>query len=268
MKKINKSLPPNPLTLFAANQPAANWENFRNHGVLGQAAGADYKATKKLIFDDQGELCAYCEEKTPHTQPDKQRLEHFHSKSDKTNPQKNWALDWGNIFGVCLGGSDSSRSIKRQDKNLSCDSHKDHLLTKAEQNNCEGLYVNPLHLHAFPCLFEFNKRTGELTAHAANCQKVTFSVNQHASTEALVTKTIEVFNLNCKRLTDNRIKVFAELERLKKKAHLAGKKNNVFMQELTQIWLKSAPYQNFFTTRRILLGQHAETHLRTIGYNG
>lgn len=268
MKKINKSLPPNPLTLFAANQPAVNWDDFRNHSVSGQAAGTDYKATKQLIFDDQGELCAYCEEKTAHTQPDKQRLEHFHSKSDKTNPQKNWALDWDNIFGVCLGGSDVDQSAHPLPANLSCDSHKDRCLTGAQKNNCEGLYINPLHLHAFPCLFDFNKRTGELTAHAVNCQQVVFSPNQHASTEALVTKTIEILNLNCKRLTDNRRKVFAELQRLNTSARLAGKKGKVFMQELTQEWLKSAPYQNFFTTRRILLGQHAETHLRTIGYNG
>ena len=265
MKKINKSLPPNPLTLFAANQPAANWDDFRNHSVPGQAAGTDYKATKQLIFDDQGELCAYCEEKTAHTQPDKQRLEHFHSKSDKTNPQKNWALDWDNIFGVCLGGNDVDQSTHPLPANLSCDSHKDRCLTGAQKNNCEGLYINPLHLHDSPCLFDFNKRTGELTAHAANCQKVTFSANQHTSTEALVTKTIEILNLNCDRLKSNRLEVLKFYNQAVAQARKSN--NQQIFEQLAQRWF-SQRWLSFFTTRRILLGQHAETHLRTIGYNG
>lgn len=233
--------------------------------MLGQTAGTDYKATKKLIFDDQGELCAYCEEKTAHVQPDKQRLEHFHSKSDKTNPQKNWALDWDNIFGVCLGGSNVDQSAHPLPANLSCDSHKDHFLTNAEKNNCEGLYVNPLHLHAFPCLFDFNKRTGELTAHAANCQQVVFSTNQYASTEALVTKTIEILNLNCDRLKSNRLEV---LKFYNQAVAQARKSNNQrIFKQLAQHWF-SQRWLSFFTTRRILLGQHAETHLHAIRYTG
>ena len=131
MKKINKSLPPNQLTHFAANHPAGRWEHdFKQHN-----GGADYKLVKATIFADQSGLCAYCEIKVGDATADKQRVEHFHPKSDRSNPGKNWALDWNNVIGVCIGGNDADKTMHPLPVNLSCDSYKDHLISKNKLPN-------------------------------------------------------------------------------------------------------------------------------------
>lgn len=258
-------MPPNPLTLFAATHSNATWDDFRNHGVTGQVAGTDYKSVKNTVFSDQGEICAYCEVKTPHTSPHKQRLEHFHSKSDTTNPAINWALDWNNILGVCIGGNDANIALHPLPENLSCDSHKDYILTDAQKNHCEGLYLNPLELVAFPCLFALNKATGELQADVNNCSIVTIEQNQYATTEELVTETIRILNLNCYRLKDARLEV---LKLYNQEIAKARKSNNTqIFTELSARWFNNK-WPSFFTTRRILLGQHAKSYLTSIRFTG
>jgi hypothetical protein len=48
-------------------------------------------------------------------------------------------LDWNNVFGVCKGGSDQKKYPTPE--NLSCDAHKNHILSSAQT---EGVYLNPL----------------------------------------------------------------------------------------------------------------------------
>lgn len=256
---------PNPLTVFAVSSPNATWGDFRNYGVTGQVAGTDYKSVKTIVFNDQGEICAYCEVKTPHTSPHKQRLEHFHSKSDTTNPTMNWALEWSNIIGVCIGGNDANTELHPLPENLSCDSHKDHILTDAQKNHCEGLYLNPLGVVAFPCLFAFNKATGEMQPDVDNCRQVRIEPNKYATTEELVTETIRILNLNCYRLKDDRLEV---LKIYNQEIAKARKSNNTqIFTELSVRWFNNR-WPSFFTTRRVLLGKHAEAYLQHISYNG
>ncbi len=248
------------MTCYAQGYPQDNWDNFRN-----SSQGNDYKTIKELIFTEQGGLCAFCENEINETH--KQRVEHFHPKSDKTNPNHNWALDWMNVIGVCLGGSDVDKTIHPLPANLSCDAYKDYLITKGKlAESCEGYLFNPLELPAFPCLFDFNKRTGELKP-KDNYAGIEFENNQYGTTSELVAKTIEYLNLNCDRLNKDRLAVFHEYERLLKKARADKKIPSVFLNELAKHWFQKQ-WLRFFTTRRILLDSYAENYLISLNYNG
>ncbi len=210
-------------------------------------------------------MCAFCENEVNETH--KQRIEHFHPKSDKTNPNHNWSLDWTNVIGVCFGGSgsDIDKSIHPLPANLSCDAYKDHLIVKNKLPiACEGYLINPLELPAFPCLFDFNKRTGELIP-KDNYAGIEFEDNQYGSTAELIAKTIEHLNLNCDRLNQQRLKVRDQYNQEIAKA----RKNNdkAIFAKLAKRWFQKQ-WLPFFTTRRILLGNHAEIYLTNTNYSG
>ena len=268
MKKINKSLPPNKLTHFEGQNPNGKWKDFYYYN-----AGADYNETKDLIFADQGELCAYCETSLKNHTPNKKRIEHYHSKSDKGTPGINWALDWNNVIGVCLGGSDpdpdQEPDIKERHSlpiNLSCDAYKAHLENKKKlPKQCEGYVLDPLDIVAKPVLFDFDKASGELKVNSSTCVNYRPSSNNFDTVDELVINTIDVFNLNCERLKSIRLKVFHDYERTIK---LARNNNNPQIKsQLAKVWFNKK-WPSFFTTRRIILGDHAEQYLKTLQYNG
>jgi len=259
VKKINKSVPPNKLTEYATRNPTNDWEQFRK-----SSKRKNYKNTKQVIFDDQGGLCAFCEDKVQ--DKTKQQIEHFHSKKDN-NPTlyHNWALDWDNVMGVCSGGKDADQNVNPLPANLSCDAYKDHLILKNRLSvNCEGYLLNPLHLPAFPCLFDFNIRTGELKQ-KNDYSGIEFKNNQYGSTAELVAKTIEHLNLNCDRLNKQRLEVL----KLYNQEVAKARKNNdrTIFTKLVQRWFQKR-WISFFTTRRILLGEEAENYLKQINYEG
>lgn len=263
LKKINKSQPPNTLTQYAQQNPQTqtHWEDFRHHN--GSTA---YREIKQIMLVDQGGLCGYCEKKLSQLPENKQRVEHYHSKSDLSNIHINWALDWDNVFAVCLGGSDANKQAHPLPKNLSCDAHKDHLITKGKlPNECEGHYLNPLQLIAIPGLFDFDKATGRLSPNENACTQWQVPENQYDTTYKLVEKTIEILNLNCQRLLDDRLEVLKEYNQEIAKARKAQDKEG--LKKLSQRWF-SRKWPSFFTTRRILLGQHAEACLENLAYNG
>jgi uncharacterized protein (TIGR02646 family) len=258
VKKINKSPLSNSLTQYARQNSQANWDDFRNYNQ-----GNNYKQIKALIFTEQGCLCAFCENEVKEAY--KQRVEHFHPKSDKTNPNHNWALDWNNVTGVCIGGEGSDKSTHPLPANLSCDAFKNHLINQGKlSEQCEGYLLNPLELPAFPCLFDFNKRTGKLEP-KPNYEGIEFQNNKYTSTAELVTKTIEHLNLNCDRLNEQRLEVLKIYNQEIAKA----RKNNdkTIFTKLVQRWFQKR-WISFFTTRRILLGEEAENYLKQINYDG
>jgi uncharacterized protein (TIGR02646 family) len=258
LKKINKSLPPNNLIQYAQQHPHDDWDDFRNSNQ-----GADYQFVKTLIFNDQGGLCAFCEEKVSDAY--KQRVEHFHPKADINNSNHNWALDWINVIGVCLGGSDVDKAIHPLPANLSCDAYKDHLIVKGTLSMaCDGYLLNPLQIAAFPCLFDLDKRTGELKA-KVDYEQINIENNYYDTVAELVEKTIEYLNLNCDRLNQQRLAVLRQYNQDIKKAR-QRQDGNVF-SELAKRWFQKQ-WPSFFTTRRILLNQHAENYLININYTG
>lgn len=251
MKKINKSLPPNPLTVFYASKPTENWEKFRKHRNL-----KSYNRVKEIVFEDQNGLCAYCEDYILHLGKDKRRIEHFHDKSDTDLSVNNWALDWNNVFGVCNGGTDEG-STYRIPQNLSCDAHKERVLASP---HTEGILLNPLDFPLSP-IFLFDKVTGHLNADIEICKQLDLYVpNSYDSFKELVEKTIEILNLNCDRLSKKRLKVFREYNRL---ITVARQKNNPdLLKKLPAHWLGGEPL-SFFTVRRCLLGEAAEEYFIT-----
>jgi len=260
LKKINKSQGNNILIDFAKINPEATWKIFRDSN-----SGHDYKTIRQRILNDQGGLCAYCERKVSNLAEHKQRIEHYHSKSD-LGGIKNWALDWNNIFGVCIGGNDADQSAHPLPINLSCDSHKDHLIQKNKLSKaCEGYLLNPLELIASPCLFTFEKSTGEIHPDQKACQNWQASSNQYSSTYELVEKTIEILNLNCQRLLDDRLEVLKSYNQQVKRIREARDTQGFI--KLSKRWFHSQ-WPSFFTTRRILLGNHAENYFQQITYDG
>lgn len=261
MKKISKSPPPNALTNFALANPTASWEaDFRNHN-----ASQDYKAVRRLMIDDQGGICGYCECQIAGLSEHKQRVEHFHDKSDQNGvSEHNWGLDWQNVFAVCLGGSDADREIHPLPGNLSCDSHKNHLKSSFGEAP-EGYVLNPLAIPASPCLFKFDKRTGELKPDVVNCAHVRVPDNRFGTVQELVENTIKVLNLNCPRLTAQRLEV---LNAYNSAVKIVRSRNDQHgFSKLARQWFNRR-WPAFFTTRRLLLGDHAETYLQTNDYNG
>lgn len=291
MKKVLKPSSPNCLTKFAQEYPDAGWDKV-DGDFTRYKNGADFAALRSEIFQSQGQLCAYCEGKI---EGDNvillQRIEHFRSKRDKTDPDKNWALDWNNIFGVCKGGdgsenkhAKSNKPVYRLPENLSCDAFKERqikngalscgdfkegLVDENERKGlhvaCEGLIIHPVQLPAFPCLFKLKKRTGELEPDFASCEQIVIVDNCYDSVAELVQKTITHLNLNCYRLNEKRLVVLREYEKLVKGARSAG--NSQINQQLAERWFRNR-WPGFFTTRRILLKHHAENYLKSIDYDG
>ena len=98
MKPILKNTVPETLTTYSSEHPNSKWEELRNHDE-----GSIYDPIRKQVVNDQFGLCAYCE--CSISEPSPAQVEHFHSKSDDSNPLMNWTLIWENMIGVCNGGS-------------------------------------------------------------------------------------------------------------------------------------------------------------------
>jgi uncharacterized protein (TIGR02646 family) len=258
LKKIIKTAGPNGLTRFYHQNPLGSWDDFFYHNT-----SIPYKKLKADIFADQGGLCAYCETQVSKRFVHEQRVEHFHDKSDNSNiAVHNWGLDWNNVIGMCVGGTEHANKTTYQlPANLSCDSHKERVLTAAP----EGVVLNPLLIFASPCLFDLDKRTGELKPHALNCANLCIVGNTFTTVDELVANTIRIFNLNCDRLNQQRKAILFDYNRRIKIARENGDEQvfaKLTRQWFTQKWLP------FFTTRRILLSNHAEAYLSQINFNG
>lgn len=256
MKKIHKSSGPNALTRYAEANPGDGWDDFRN-------AGSAYTEIKQQVFQEQGGLCAYCET-LPKPGANHQRLEHFHPKSDQSDPEKNWALDWDNIIGVCHGGADSDNNCWERPANLSCDAHKDHMINRKNlPPDCNGWLLNPLYLPRVPCLFEFDLRTYELKPDRAQCAQLVLAEGK--DTVELVNRTIAYLNLNCDRLKAQRKEILFEYNRQEVSARKRGEGSKDFRRKLVARWFRT-PWPSFFTTRRILLGAAAEAFLQNLEF--
>lgn len=238
-----------------------------NHG--GQQA---YKDCRETIVNQQGGLCAYCEVDISDNHPAKCHVEHFHPKSDRSGAT-NWHLAWGNLLGVCNGGSNANAGPTHFRKplpdNLSCDAH-----TNREMNMgrlpiaCEGWILNPLDVAAFPCLFSVNKGTGDLLPDTTACQQIEPIVgNQHASVAALVQHTIDMLNLNCPRLSDARLKVIRTIEKDKADLRSRSIPAATALPRLVAKYFRRQ-WPPFFTTRRFCLAPAADQYLRSSSFQG
>jgi uncharacterized protein (TIGR02646 family) len=257
LKKINKTQGQDKLTPYALVNQMNSWKSFKGNKP------DDARADKNLMLQDQEGLCAYCEANIGDLDPYQQSVEHFHDKSDDSNLlNHNWGLDWQNVFAVCKGGETEGATYPTPD-NLSCDRHKEY--RKDIPAACEGYLLNPLDIIASPALFEFNKATLHLKPNLVACQSFTPIHNHHSTVEELVQNTIDILNLNCQRLIDSRQQVLNAYNKEIEKMRLVNNQNGP--AQLAQHWFGNK-WPSFFTTRRSLLGQHAEDYLQIIQYNG
>jgi uncharacterized protein (TIGR02646 family) len=262
MRKVDKSKPPNALTNYESRLPNETWKNFKNFN-----AGEDASSLKKKLFDEQYDLCAYCEvdlslgdpdsPKEDDTLENNRRVEHFKSKSGWKvgDPGINWGLDWDNVIAVCVGGTDYRNMIDySMPENKSCDSFKEHLESQSQSINKDwhGNVLFPVYLPYSHQLFVLNKATGELKVNEEYCSKLSFIKNNQPSTADLVNKTIISFNLNCERLNKARLNVFYDFERAKKQARISG--DIIKFKSFLIRWGLGKP-KFFQTTRDILINE-------------
>lgn len=249
MKRINKSaVPPLSFSNYVASNPNAKWKTFRRKT-------SRYKEVKFRIFEDQGWICGYCETSIDRHDAEKQVIEHFHDRSDRSSSH-NWDLDWWNIIGVCNGGKEFNSRIYPRATNLSCDSHKNKAkLQGLITDTPEGEILDPLEIPKSPCLFEFVPHTGELKANVSACSNIVVKKNNFGTVSDLVENTIKILNLNCSRLLDDRKEVFDSYQLLLSAARREG--NLEIKEQLAKRWFDGV-ITSFYTTRRILLGDVAE----------
>lgn len=272
MKRCQKEDEPSSLQTFRAARPTATWEQMRNDPHDGgMTAYADIKAS---LLRSQCGLCAYCEMDLGNALS-LQRVEHYHSKNDSTD-QKNWALEWGNLWLVCLGGSgrpagdvppDPRHCLEPLEINLSCDAFKDRQINQGHLPVAhEGILLSPHEIPAFPRLFKFSPEGG-IEPDDTACANVIIASNRTVNTLDLTQSTIAHLNLNCPRLTENRRIAKAQLEKRMQVARQSGKSIADIVRGLLHDGV-AGRWREFFTLIRWRIGQPAEEHLTAINFNG
>lgn len=189
MKHCPKSQEPGQLKRYRQSHPQDCWDDFRDHC----ASGLDevYHQLRK----DQGGLCVYCETKVDF---DNRQVEHFHDKSDESDPQMptRWHLDWNNMWYACRGGThDTGKTCDYMPpvkENLSCGQYK--------PGGAFARILAPSEIPAFPRLFRYEQKSDAITIHPDDilCREAGIDVER-------VQETIDLLNLNCRCLCVSRL---------------------------------------------------------------
>jgi len=264
MKRVIKSSEPTELKTYRQACPNSEWEVMRNDALHGGKAA--YDMIVDMLEADQCGICAYCEIKISRKN-NTTRVEHFVPKALR-HTRINWGLHWYNLLGVCNGGSQNRSApghyLKPQKQNLSCDANKELALGTTFSH---PLLLNPLSLPAMQPLMRLDHATGDWRVHEINAKSLRWSSAPHTSGVDLVESSIEILNLNCPRLSRARLTVLRSVEKEIKQARLSGLDPSVFMPNLVKRYL-GPRFREFFSVYRFRLGDHAETYLQSIGFNG
>lgn len=261
MKHVPKSQPePQCLTDFRQAKPDATWEEFK-------AEARDCSSTVlDQTVNDQGGLCAYCERLMD--QHDRQ-IAHFHPKSDRPQPPNppapvNWGLHWPNLWLACKGGdqawmTNADAFLHPAAENRSCDVAK-------EDRNVDGKVLAPDQVPAFPRIFTYRQSPDriEIEADEELCQEARID-------SAVVKETVTTFNLNCRRLSEARLRIHAQIEKQIKKLSRQGPQARDLWESLLRHHLSRSADGNwkpFFTMVRWRFGSSAESYLQSINYQG
>lgn len=261
MKVIKKSIEPEKLKEYRETYPSKTWV---------RASKKIRKLYRKTCMKQQGYICCYCECDLNQIGVDNFcRVEHFHQKSDTMSTGTNWHLDWNNIFAACNGITDKKkRYIYPHPNNLSCDSHKNHLVQANQLPiQCEGLLINPLQIPAFPNIFKIDFATGELMPDDVACSSVSIPDNRLTTTKDLVQSTINILNLNCDRLCRERKLVLNDIEGKIRAGREKRKSVDEVFTNLTHHFFQKK-WPAYFTTIRCRLGKYAEDYLHSISFQG
>lgn len=261
MKSCLKGIAPDLLNQYKSNHPNAEWEHFKNECQEG------YEKVQIQLRQDQSNLCCYCEIETKQglgNGKDDFRVEHFHPKSDKSDPNRNWGLEWQNMLGCCHGGQEkyvtdsSNRFIPKHTER-----HSDVL----KQNHIwDGEILNPLEIPPFPIFFHAHRSDGSLSVLQSNCFDsgiCTEKANNCLDSEKL--------NLNSEILKGLRKKAMDALNEQIGVELSHGLSMDQVMIKIVKAQLRKnedGHWPTFFTTVRSYLGQVAEVYLNSINYSG
>lgn len=263
MKNCLKGNIPPLLEQYHTDNPNAKWEEFKNECQQG------YIDVQTQLRLEQGNLCCYCEIDMKQGQgvgKDDFRVEHFHPKANKKETtEDNWALDWQNMLGCCLGGSEQyvvadekARFIKQHNER-----HSDVL--KAD-SIWDDEILNPLKIPAFPILFQAHRGDGSLSVQEDNCRDAGIDIRK--ATNCLDAKKL---NLNSVALKEHRKEALDALNQQVANQLAQGLTIEQAMSNLAKALLRKNEQQHwsaFFTTIRSYLGKIAEQHLKAIDYQG
>ena len=253
MKRVPKSVPEPPcLQDFRTTHPGGSWDEFRDSDC--------YHVIREATRRDQGRLCAYCERLLP---GDDEQIGHFHPKSDESLPRKNWALEWTNLWLACRGGdqvrtNDPGAYLPPVAENRSCDTAK-------EARVVDGQILAPDEVPAFPRIFRYRQASDAVLIEPDEqaCAQAGIPVEK-------VRETVEVFSLNCRRLSDARLAVLRELNAHQKRLRDGGSLTPVRWQQLATRHLSrdGEAWKAFFTLRRWYFREVGEQCLREAGFDG
>ncbi|MDR2439426.1 MAG: TIGR02646 family protein [Planctomycetaceae bacterium] len=252
MKHIQKSQEPPKLNEYRQNNPNRKWENFRHDCQSG------LEEVYVKLLEDQGGLCVYCEMKI--SKPNHQ-VEHFHDKSDDSDPNaiKQWHLDWNNMWYACMGGTKNTRNTAEYmlpiKDNCSCGQHK-------KKDDYKTIFP-PQKIPAFPRLFTYKNEENGISIHADEKLCIDAKIEPQQ-----IEHTIDVLNLNCKRLCAARwaiIKpIYKRLENIQKPFEQYKPLIKIFMGNK----YKNGLWESFFTMIRWRFGEAAEEYLEEIQFHG
>lgn len=251
MRRIKKSQTPNVLTIYAATNCNDSWDTFKKNNAI------DASEIKKKIFEEQGDICAYCETdlSIENVFEHQRRVEHFNSKSAWRvgQVQPNLHLDWNNVIGVCIGGTDKDNCERYvMPDNKSCDSYKEHLETNCRHSKLwTGKVVSPLETVLCSQMFQYCMASGELSVNKNHTNSVVFQFNDYATSAELLENTLISFNLNCDRLNLARKEVQYGFERIK--TEFRKTKNVDKFKFKVRKWSDDSKVKSFQTTRDILI---------------
>ncbi len=176
-----------------------SWDRFKDDWQHGKSA---YEELKTLLPERQRHLCAYCEIQISAAN---RQIEHFQPRDDATGPNR--TLDYRNMLGCCLGGTDpQTRRENRVEPRLnpmqeitSCGQ------LKGSRRPGEAGIIDPRTLQPTHMIWEVSV-DGEISPKHVACQFAGVHTNQ-------ATSTIAALGLNCRRLRNLRKGVWEGLSK-------------------------------------------------------
>lgn len=277
MKHCAKGSEPASLLAFRTARPSDTWKQMRDDALNG---GQDaYRDIKRDQLRAQAGLCAYCEQRLTEATDDAhivaktndQQVEHYHPKSDTSDPSKNWALRWDNLWIACLGGTASTaggvippphQRLEPVHENLSCGSVKENTVPK-------GIILAPNEVPLYPHFFAYDDE-GKIRP-APGCDVHAVPGNSFATTTALVQSTIDQLNLNCPRLCNARTVIWKKLRDEIHSGIQARATPRDFRLRMARKYLTRRAgecWREYFTLFRESIGPMADEHLRANNYAG
>lgn len=233
MHRIDRPTEPHQMRVYReANRESRDWEAFR-----GTAA---YGVVKDELIANQHGICAYCETRLSADRA-KVRIEHFHPKSDVSDPH-NWTLDWRNLMAVCMGGANVPDKSSAYGE-LHCDANKGSDLTPI---------LNPYEMPT-ELLFDLTERN-ELVPDVHACARVGVAGAAGRSTRELVENTIRVLNLNCRELRGVRFALRRAYENERRRLRNDPSTHRSIRQIISENWFAEGRQPSLWTTRKLLLG--------------